>query len=141
MRQSLAQVIRTVGDATTHTNTTSKSVWQLPANTLTKVLMGEDHSPHDWEEIAATPHYKSALVQNTAHPLAVGGHVSLKATSNIAVYDPRSNKWSTVGQLLEPRTRCTVVGLSRHSFLVCGGLRDPMDINTLLSSVEVVSFQ
>ena len=128
-------------DATTNTETSSKSVWQLPVSTLTKVLMGEDHSPHDWEEIAPTPHYRSALLQHTTHPLAVGGHVSGKATSNIAVYDPRSNKWSTVGQLLEPRTRCTVVGLSRHSFLVCGGLSDPSDRNTLLSSVEVVSVQ
>ena len=91
--------------------------------------MGEDHSPHDWELIAPTPHYR--LLQHTAHPLAVGGHdVSGKATSNIAVYDPRSNKWSTVGQLLEPRAMCTVVGLSRHSFLVCGGHSDPVDRNT-----------
>ena len=127
-------------DATTKTSTPSNGVWQLPVSTLTKVLMGEDHSPHDWEEIAPTPHYSSALLQHTTHPLAVGGHVSGKATSNIAVYDPRSNKWSTVGQLLEPRTRCTVVGLSRHSFLVCGGASDPMDRNTRLSSVEVVSF-
>ena len=104
--------------------------------------MGEDHSPHYWEEIAATPHYQSSLLQHTAHPLAVGGlDVSGKATSIIAVYDPCSNKWSTVGQLLEPRTMCTVVGLSRHSFLVCGGRSDPRDINTLLSSVEVVSVQ
>ena len=102
--------------------------------------MGEDHSPHDWEEIAPTPHYKSALLQHTAGPLAVGGHESAKATSIVAMYDPCSNNWSTVGQLLEPRTWCTVVGLSRHSFLVCGGLSDPMDRNTLLSSVEVVSF-
>ena len=128
-------------DATTNTDTLSKSVWQLPVNTLTKVLMGEDHSPHDWEEIAQTPHCGSALLQHTAHPLAVGGHdVSGKATSNIAVYDVHSNKWSTVGQLLEPRTMCTVVGLSRHSFLVCGGASDLTDRNTLLSSVEVVSF-
>ena len=127
-------------DATTNTGTSSKRVWQLPVSTLTKVLMGEDHSPHDWEEIAPTSYYGSALLQHTAHPLAVGGHVSGKATSNIAVYDPRSNKWSTVCQLLEPRAMCTVVGLSRHSFLVCGGASDPMDINTLLSSVEVVSF-
>ena len=129
-------------DATTNTSTSPKSVWQLPVSTLTKVLMEEDHSPHGWEEIAPTLHYRSSLLQDTAHPLSVGGHdVSCKTTSNIAVYDPRSNKWSTAGQLLEPRTRCTVVGLSRHSFLVCGGLRDAMDMNTLLNSVEVVSVQ
>ena len=111
-------------DVTTKTGTSSKSVWQLPVSTLTKVLMGEDHSPHDWEKItptSCTSYYGSALLQHTTHPLAVGGHVSCKTTSNIAVYDPRSNKWSTVGQLLEPRAVCTVVGLSRHSFLVCGG--------------------
>ena len=127
-------------DATTETGTSPKSVWQLPVSTLTKVLMGEDHSPQDWEEITPTSYYGSALLQHTTHPLAVGGHESGKATSIIAVYDPCSNKWSTVGQLLEPRAMCTVVGLSRHSFLVCGGLSDPIDRNTRLSSVEVVSF-
>ena len=128
-------------DATTNTSTSSKSVWQLPVSTLTKVLMGEDHSPHDWEEIAPTPHYSSVLLQHTAHPLAVGGQDSGKPTPNIIMFDSRSNKWSTVGQLLEPRTRCTVVGLSRYSFLVCGGASDPIDRNTRLSSIEVVSFQ
>ena len=129
-------------DATTKTGTSSKSVWQLSVSTLTKVLMGEDHSPHDWEEIAPTSCCGSALLQHTAHPLAIGGHDDAgKTTSNIAVYNPHSNKWSTVGQLLEPRTRFTVVSLSRHSFLVCGGRSDPMDISTLLSSVEVVSVQ
>ena len=126
-------------DATTNTGTLSNRVWQLPVTTLTKVLMGEDHSPHDWEEIVPTPHCSSALLQHTAHPLAVGGHESRKPTPNIIMFDSRSNKWSTVGQLLEPRTMCAVVGLSRHSFLVCGGLSDAMD--TLLSSVEVVSVQ
>ena len=129
-------------DATTNTATSSKSVWQLPVSTLKKVLLGEDHSSHGWEEIAPTPHYKSALLQDTAHPLAVGGHESRGATSIIAMYDPRSNNWSTVGQLLEPRTWCTVVSLSRHSFLVCGGASDSLGINTpqnsMLSSVEVV---
>ena len=129
-------------DATTKTGTSSTGVWQLPVSTLTKVPMGEDHSPHDWEEIAPTSCCGSALLQHTAHPLAVGGHDDAgKTTSNIAVYDPRSNKWSTVGQLLELRTRCIVVSLSRHSFLVCGGRSDPSDRNTLLSSVEVVSVQ
>ena len=129
-------------DATTHTDTSSKSVWELPVSTLSKVLVGEDSGPHQWTEIAPTPHYRSTLLQDTAHPLAVGGHNdSVKSTTDIVVYDRHSNKWSTVGQLLEPRTRCTAVSLSRRSFLVCGGLSDPRDINTLLSSVEVVSVQ
>ena len=129
-------------DATTKTGTSTKSVWELPVSTLSKVLVGEDSGPHQWTEIAPTPHYRSTLLQDTAHPLAVGGDDdSLKPTTDIAVYDRHSNKWSTVGQLLEPCAWCTAVSLSRHSFLVCGGASDLRDINTLLSSVEVVSVQ
>ena len=129
-------------DATTNIAASSKSVWELPVSTLSKVLVGEDSGPHQWTEIAPTPHHKSTLLQDTAHPLAVGGHDdSYQSTTDIAVYDHHSNKWSTVGQLPEPRTRCTAVSLSRRSFLVCGGLSDARDINTKLSSVEVVSVQ
>ena len=128
-------------NATTNTGTSSQSVWQLPVSTLAEVLRNEDHSPHKWEEIAKTLHCRSALVQHTDHPLAVGGRDSFgQPTQDIAMYNPHSNKWSTVGHLLEPRCYCTVVGLSTHSFLVCGGLHDPRDQSTLLSSVEVVSF-
>ena len=129
-------------DATTNTGITSKRVWQLPVSTLSKVLVGEDSGPHQWTEIAPTPHYRSALLQDTEHPLVVGGSEdSYKSTTDIAVYDHHSNKWSTVGQLLEPRTVCTAVSLSRRSFLVCGGVSDVRDRNILLSSVEVVSVQ
>ena len=128
-------------NATTNTTTPSRSVWQLPVSTLTKVLMGEDPSLLDWEEIAPTPHYSSVLLQHTAHPLAVGGQDSGKPTPNIIMFDSRSNKWSTVGQLLEPRARCTVVGLSRYSFLVLGGLCDVSNVNSIINSVEIVSVQ
>ena len=126
-------------DATTKTITSSNCVWQLPVSTVTKVLANEDHSLLQWTEIAPATSYHSALLQHTTQPLAVGGHGLGKPAPNIAVYDPCSNKWSTVGQLLEPRTVCAAVSLSRQSFLVCGGLSDPRDINTRLSSVEVVS--
>ena len=131
-------------DATIYTITSSGRVWQLPVSTLPKVLVGEDSGPHQWTEIAPTPHYCSTLLQDTEYPLAVGGrNDSYKPTTDIAVYDRHSNKWSTVGQLLEPRSWCTAVSLSRHSFLVCGGLSDARDISTLdlLSSVEVASVQ
>ena len=128
-------------DAITSIGTLSTRVWQLPKSTLTKVLAGEDHSSHQWTEIAPTPHANSALVQHTAHPLAVGGQVRFKSTATIAVYNSHSNKWCKVGQLLEPRSLCTVVSLSRHSFLVFGGFSDVRDTNSLLSSAEVVSVQ
>ncbi len=133
-------------DADKNKVTPSKNVWELPVSTLSKVLVGEDSGPHQWTEIAQTPHCCSALLQDTAHPLAVGGRDdSGKPTADITVYDRRSNKWSTVGQLQEPRVGCTAVSLSRRSFLVCDGRIeskvDPSDIKTPLSSVEVVSVQ
>ena len=127
-------------DATTNTGTPSKSVWQLPVSTFVKVLENEDRSPLQWAETAPTPFYMSTLLQHTAHPLAVGGcDDSYKPTPNIAVYDPRSNKWSTVGQLLEPRVWCAVVSLSRDTFMVCGGSSDVRNpLSTLLNTVELV---
>ena len=123
-------------------DTIAKNVWQLPVSTLLKVLVGEDSDPQLWTDFAPTPHYNSALLQDTAHPLAVGGRVDpLKSTTEIAMYDHHSDKWSTVGQLLEPRSRCTTVSLSSCSFLVCGGLCYDITKNTLLSSVELVSVQ
>ena len=93
-------------DATTNTGTSSNSAWQFPVSTLTKVLVNEDHSPHEWEEIVLTPHYCSTLLQHTTHPLAVvGGHNnSFKSTATSTANDPH-NKWSIMGQLLEPLGR------------------------------------
>ena len=88
-------------DATTNIGTDSNSVRQLPVSTFVKVLENEDRSPLQWAKTAPTSLYNSVLLQHTAHPLAVGGDdVSYKSTPNIAMYDPCSNKWSTVGQLL-----------------------------------------
>ena len=118
----------------------SNSVWQLPVSTLVKVIENEDRSPLQWVETAPTPFYRSALLQHTAHPLAIGGcDDSHKSTPNIAMYDPRSNKWSTVSQLLEPCVRCAVVSLSRDIFMVCGGCSDACSTqSTLLNTVELV---
>ena len=127
-------------DATTKTATSSDSVWQLPVSTLVKVLENDDRCPLQWVKTAPTPFYKSTLLQHTAHPLAIGGDDdSHKPTPNIVVYDPCSNKWSTVGQLLEPRVRCAVVSLSRDTFMVCGGCSDARSTqSTLLNTVELV---
>ena len=49
--------------------------------------------------------------------------------ADIAEYDRHSNKWSRVGQLLEPRTFCTAASLSKCSLLVCGEHGDTRDID------------
>ena len=128
-------------NAATYTGTTNQYVWQLPVTALEKVLItGDEETLHQWTEVAPTPYYDSAILQDTAHIVAVGGDDSLKEpTPDIFVYNPNRDVWSKVGQLGVPRARCSVVSLSRTSFIVCGGCTDTSDLhNTLLSSVEVV---
>ena len=121
--------------------TTRKDVWQLPVTALENILTKEDDgTPHQWTKVEPAPYYHSAILQDTAHIVAVGGDdESDQPTSDVLVYNPDSDEWSKVGQLGVPRTHCAVVSLSRTSFIVCGGCTDPRDIHyTLLSSVEVV---
>ena len=128
-------------DAATDTDITSNDVWQLPVTALENILTNGDNStPHQWTKVAPTPYYNSAILQDTAHIVAVGGDdESGQPTSDVLVYNPASDEWSKVGQLGVPRTRCAVVSLSRTSFIVCGGCTDPSDPhNTCLTSVEVV---
>ena len=132
---------RTSYDVATNTRKTDRHVWQLPVTALEDVLFpGDDDTPHQWTKVAPTPYYNSAILQDTAHIVAVGGRDnSYEPTSDIFVYNPDRDVWSKVGQLGVPRTRCAVVSLSRTSFIVCGGCTDTWDPhNTLLSSVEVV---
>ena len=129
-----------VSNAVWRTGTTTQAVWQMPVTALENVLTtGGDGTSHQWTEIAPTPYYHSAILQDTAHIVAVAGDdYSFKPTSVVCVYNPNTNKWSKVGQLSVPRALCTVVSLSRTSFIVCGGCTDARDRNTLLTSVEVV---
>ena len=128
-------------DAGTDLITTRSDVWQLPVTVLDNILTNrDDGTPHQWTVVAPTPYYRSAILQDTAHIVAVGGcNNSYNPTSDVFVYNPDSDEWSKVGQLSVPRARCAVVSLSRTSFIVCGGCTDTRDPrNTLLTSVEVV---
>ena len=128
-------------DAATDRRTTVKDVWQLPVTALEKVLIpGDDDTPHQWTEVAPTPYYNSAILQDTAHIVAVGGNdKSGEPKSDIFVYNPDRDLWSKVGQLGVPRVRCAVVSLTRTSFIVCGGCTDTWNpFTTLLPSVEMM---
>ena len=127
-------------DAATGATPASKDVWQMPVTALENVFTtGGDGTSHQWTAIAPTPYYRSAILQDTAHIVAVAGSYSFKPTSDVCIYNPDTSKWSKVGQLSVPRARCAVVSLSRTSFIVCGGCTDTRKSrNTLLTSVEVV---
>ena len=123
-----------------HTYTSERNVWQLPVTALEKELIpGDDDTPHQWTKVTLTPYFNSAVLQDTAHIVAVSGNDnSGEPKSDTIVYNPDSDVWSKVGQLGVPRTLCAVVSLSKTSFIVCGGYTDIRYPNTLLSSVEVV---
>ncbi len=128
-------------DAATGTDTTVKYVWQLPVTALEEVLIPrDDDTPHQWTKVAPTPYFDSAILQDTAHIVAVGGeNKSGELKSDIFVYNPDSDVWSKVGQLDVPRARCAVMTLSRTSFIACGGCTDRWNLRCRhLSSVEVV---
>ena len=128
-------------DVATNTGTNTKTVWQLPLTALENALTTEgDNVSHHWTKIAPTPYYSSALLQDTAHVVAVGGDdESDTPTSDVFVYDTNNNKWTKVGQFGVPRICCAVVSLSSTSFIVCGGVTDTTDPqNTRLTSVEMV---
>ena len=105
--------------------------WQLPVSVLEEVFMRDDGSPrhYHWKEIAPTPNLHSTVLKDCAHLLAIGGALDgdqsgCNSSSNISVYNPICNRWSTVGQLHVPRARCTAVAVTRSKFLVLGGYSD-----------------
>ena len=130
-------------DANTKIFATAKCVWQLPVDTLEKVLtMDSDSNSYQWKETSNTPNYHLSLLQGTAHPLVVGGNTKpSRPSTDIAVYNPVSKMWSSVGQLLAPRIRFATVCLNSSSFMVLGGCHDASKpLNTLLNSVELVNY-
>ena len=124
-------------DADTDSRTTLNEVWQLPVT----ALAGDDDTTHQWTTAAPTPYYNSAILQDTAHIVAVGGNddISGEPKSDIFVYNPDRDVRSKVGQLGVSCARCAVVSLNRTSFIVFGGCTNTRDpFNTLLPSVEMV---
>ena len=121
---------------------TSRSVWQLPMSKVSKVLAKAEQSQplHQWTQIADTPNYRPALLQGTAHLVAIGGHDKLdRPTSDIAIYNPHTNKWFTVGYLYTPCDQCSVVSFNRLSFIVIGGCSNIRNVtDSLLNSVELI---
>ena len=128
----------------------SNKAWQLPVGVLEEVLTKKNiytsPQPNQWREIAPTPNSHSTLLKSSAHPVAIGGAVrgnrsGCNSTHNILVYDPIRDKWSPVGELLEPRARCAAVCVDMSSYFVCGGYSDTIkDPQPCISSVELLSY-
>ena len=119
-------------DMTSNEKMAADSAWKLPVIVLEEVLTRKDNrSQHQWMDIAPTPYHHTTLLKGSSHPLVIGGASAeagdqshCNTTCIVSVYDPIHDKWSTVGQLLEPRARCTAVCISSSEILVFGGYRN-----------------
>ena len=118
------------------TTSTTKS-WKIPVRVLEDSVTNSSSQPIQWTPIADTPYCRSSLLTNSKQPILVGGHSREgQPTKAIHLYTP--DHWEVVGQLSEPRIRPAVITISNNSFLVFGGRSDPIYLQSLLSSVELI---
>ena len=128
----------------------SNKAWHLPVDVLEETLTPKKEQnivpqQYRWREIAPTPYNHSTLLKSSTHPVAIGGAVGgdrsgCNSNPDISVYNPFHDRWSTVGELLEQRARCTVACVNSSGFLVCGGYSDTVN-QPCISSVELLSYQ
>ena len=86
----------------------------------------------EWIRVQNTPYSLSGLVEDSDHPIVVGGNdKSGKPTSDVSIYDPTTDKWSNVGQCVRPHFVSCAIAVSSSSFVVIGGCTD--DANTRAS--------
>ena len=119
----------------TPTTSTTKS-WKIPVRVLEDSVTNSSSQQFRWTPIADTLYSRSSLLTNSKQPVLVGGNRGGQPTKDIHLYTP--DHWEVVGQLSEPRIRSAVVTISDNSFLVFGGRTDPIYLQSLLNSVELI---
>ena len=83
-------------------------------------------SPDLWQSLPDVPHYRCSAASLSGCLLAVGGQgdalIGGPVYSSVHAYCPSSSSWLHVGDLPQPRSRCTTVTLPTGELLVIGGL-------------------
>ena len=116
--------------------TPTTKAWKIPVHVLEDSVTNSSSQPIQWTPIADTLYKSSSLLSNGKQPVLVGGFREGQPTKAIHLYTP--DHWEVVGQLSEPRIRPAVVTISGDSFLVFGGLADPLNLHSQLNSVELI---
>ena len=82
----------------------------------------EVDTPTSWKTLSDSPLYLTAPFTSHHRLLAAGGEDDSKEdSSHIYCYNPVTNQWEKVGDLPEPRWRCSCVVLPSTELLVVGG--------------------
>jgi hypothetical protein len=104
-------------------------LWRVSLPTLiSHTLQGKNHDTSIWEKMPDVPHYNTTLFSIGNMLLAAGGDrgsiFTYKASPDIHLFNPHTNKWLKIGELPEPRSSCACTLLPSGKLLVAGGQGD-----------------
>ena len=104
----------TNGPGMVSTTTVTNAAYILPVNKVVNAITKEQEVK--WIQVQNTPNWLSGLVDDSDHPIVVGGNdVSGKPTSDVSIYDPTTDKWSNVGQCVRPHFVSCAIAVSSSS--------------------------
>ena len=74
-----------------------------------------------WKRISDTPVYRSSCVAVRGELLAVGGEGLIMTTSAVCKYEPTTDSWDLISNMLTSRYHCLVAVLPTNEMMVVGG--------------------
>ena len=93
-----------------------------------------------WREAAKLPYTKCTLLTNGGQLLAVGGKDDTgQASASVLTYDPHSNAWRHVSNLIVPRNQCFALTFPKDVIYIVGG--DPANLSIEVMTAMKISVQ
>lgn len=107
-------------------------------NALTVSGGSSQHSV--WRVSAKLPYTKCTLLTNGGRLLAVGGKDdSGQSSASVLTYDPHSNAWRHVSNLIVPRNQCFALTFPKDVIYIVGG--DPANVSIEVMTAMKISMQ
>ena len=107
---------------------------------LTELLRSSSSSSSIWHRVTDAPAYHSTCVAVNGELLAVGGcDEDKKPTTAIHKYNPTTNSWDLISNMLIARYECLVAVLPNNELMVVGGTNDSRSLFGT-SIVEIARF-
>ena len=114
----------------------TKSVLTCSLTNLLQSLGDQETSHSVWNSVSDAPVYGSTCVAVNGELLAVGGlDEKCKKTSAVYKYEPASDSWGLISNMLTARYHCLVAVLPTNEMLVVGG---EIGILTYTNEVDIV---
>ena len=104
------------------TLTTDTLVVSLPDIPRSSVNSATTNTSAQWRKLPAPPLERSAAISVHGSVVAIGGRHGNDRSTAIHVYQPATNNWKKVGNLLTARSACACTLLPSGEILVAGGI-------------------